>query len=109
MAAISLHSPFCIAGITFLTAIPATPSTPHLTFCSLILRPRFIVVVLLACTHRVGACRAVSFLEFFFGTDRFQVRDAVDAKNAIEMLDLVLEEFGKVSQLASLNLMGFPL
>src|SRR5260370_35056754 len=30
-AAISLQAPFCIPGITFLTAIPATPSTPHFT------------------------------------------------------------------------------
>src|SRR5437763_4719338 len=31
MAATSLHSPFCIAGITFRTAILATPRTPHRT------------------------------------------------------------------------------
>src|SRR5690349_1948500 len=32
IAAISLHSPFCIPGITFLVAIDAAPSTPHFTF-----------------------------------------------------------------------------
>src|SRR5260370_14118874 len=31
MAAISLQAPFCIPWFTFLTAIPATPSTPHFT------------------------------------------------------------------------------
>ena len=29
IATISQASPFCIAGITFLTAIPATPRTPQ--------------------------------------------------------------------------------
>src|ERR1017187_2810339 len=32
MATISLHSPACMAGITRVTAILATPSTPHRTF-----------------------------------------------------------------------------
>src|SRR5215467_1392025 len=31
IAVTSLHSPFCMAGITFLMAILATPSTPHRT------------------------------------------------------------------------------
>src|SRR5260370_34681464 len=31
MAVTWLHFPFCIAGITFLTAIDAAPSTPHFT------------------------------------------------------------------------------
>src|SRR5881296_1762026 len=33
MAWISDHRPACIAGMTFLTAMLATPRTPHLTFC----------------------------------------------------------------------------
>src|SRR6266403_3245017 len=32
IAAISLHSPFCIPGITFFVAIDAAPRTPHFTF-----------------------------------------------------------------------------
>src|SRR5690348_17051404 len=36
MAAILHHSPLCIAEITFLTAIPATPSTPHFTLSGFI-------------------------------------------------------------------------
>src|ERR1700682_4529867 len=31
IAAISLHSPFCIPGITLRIAMDAAPSTPHLT------------------------------------------------------------------------------
>src|SRR5712664_3867737 len=31
IAVISLQAPFCIPGMTFLTAMPATPSTPHFT------------------------------------------------------------------------------
>src|SRR5882762_4165472 len=31
IAAISLQSPFCMPGMTFLTAMDATPSTPHFT------------------------------------------------------------------------------
>src|SRR5438876_11152686 len=30
-AVISLHSPFCIPGITFRVAMDATPNTPHFT------------------------------------------------------------------------------
>src|SRR5438105_15847324 len=39
MAAISLHSPICMAGITFFTAMAATPNTPHLTFFPLMIMP----------------------------------------------------------------------
>src|SRR5713226_2928313 len=31
IAAISLQSPFCMPGMTFFTAMDATPSTPHFT------------------------------------------------------------------------------
>src|SRR5260221_7425394 len=39
IAAISLHSPFCIPGITFLVAIDAAPSTPHFTLPCFTARP----------------------------------------------------------------------
>src|SRR2546430_10483368 len=35
---ISLHSPFCIPGITFFIAIDATPSTPHFTLSCFTIR-----------------------------------------------------------------------
>src|SRR5215469_14763177 len=108
MAAISLHWPFCIAGITFLTAIPATPSTPHLTFWLFMRFPR-LGCQLLAGTRGVGACRAISLLEFFFGAHGSQVRHAIDAQNAIQVIDLVLEQLGKISQFSGVNLVRSPL
>src|SRR5947207_14750862 len=39
IAAISLHSPFCIPGITFFVAIDATPSTPHFTLSCFTILP----------------------------------------------------------------------
>src|ERR1700756_4595707 len=41
MATISLRLPFCIPGITFLTAMAATPSTPHFTLARFIQLPRY--------------------------------------------------------------------
>src|SRR5690349_7634334 len=110
MAAISLQSPFCIAGITFFTAIAATPSTPHLTFCPLTLSPPVLVfgVRLLACACSVRACSTISLLEFFLCADGFQVSDAVDAEDSVEMIDFVLKQFGKVAELSGLNFVCFP-
>src|SRR5215831_16803372 len=107
MAAISLHSPSCIAGITFFTAIPATPSTPHLTFCMLMLSP--CGLELLARANSVRARRAMALLEFFFGANCFQVRDSIEAENSVQMIDFVLEQFGEISQLSGLNLVRVSL
>src|SRR6266849_800304 len=105
MPAISLHSPFCIAGITFFTAIAATPSTPHFTFCSFTWSPfpaaRF-VLSSFACSVR--ACRAISLFKFFFRAHRPQILDSVDTEDSIQMIDFVLEQLGKISHFASLNL-----
>src|SRR5262245_13030138 len=37
IATISVSDPRCIAGITFFTAMPATPSTPHRSLCTAVL------------------------------------------------------------------------
>src|SRR5437773_6602502 len=105
MPAISLHSPFCIAGITFFTAIPATPNTPHLTFCPFTWSPFPAAVFVLSSFGRgVRACRAISLFKLFLRAHRSQIRDAINAKNSIQVIDFVLQQLGKVSQLSCLNL-----
>src|SRR5262249_13063774 len=57
--------------------------------------------------RRVGTVCAVTLLEFFPGADRLYIVDAVNAQDSVEMIDFVLQQFGEVAMLASLDLLPF--
>ena len=58
---------------------------------------------------RIRAGIAIALLEFFFRAHGSQVGHAIDAENAIQMIDFVLEQLGKISHVSGANLVGCAL
>src|ERR1700733_10721750 len=69
------------------------------------------VSLALDCTgsDRVGACVAIALFEFFTSADGFDIGDAVDGQDAIEVVDLVLQEFGKIALISGFDFERFAL
>src|ERR1700733_7103570 len=59
-------------------------------------------------SNGIRAALAISFFEFFAGAKRFEVDDAVDGQNAVEMVDFMLQEFGEIAIVPSTEFVGFP-
>src|SRR5204862_7570753 len=98
-------SPFCLAKFTFSPSIPPAPNTPHCSYCQFSSSPFPAAVFDLSSFGRgVRACRAISLSKLFLRAHRSQIRDAINAKNSTQVIDFVLQQLGKVSQLSCLNL-----
>src|ERR1700747_3363920 len=50
-----------------------------------------------SCCNGVGAVVAVAFFKFFAGAEGFDIDDSVYREDAIEMVDLMLQQFGKIA------------
>ena len=57
--------------------------------------------------NRVRAHRAIALFELFAGAEGFEVGDAVDGEDAIEVVDFVLQEFGEIAIVAGAEFLAF--
>jgi hypothetical protein len=55
----------------------------------------------------IRARRAIALFEFFAGAEGFEVDDAVDGEDAIEVVDFVLQEFGEIAIIVGAEFLTF--
>src|SRR5579863_988694 len=54
--------------------------------------------------HCVWAGVAVALFEFFFCADGFEIDNSIDGQNAVEMIDLMLQEIREIAVIAGVEL-----